>query len=539
VDRPAPVRPARVHRVPALIGRAAIAAAALLLPAGVLADASPPLRIALNSDIRGLEPGVNRDINTDVVIHHVVETLVAHRRDLSIGPALADRWTISDDGLIYRFELRRGVRFHNGAPVTSREVVWSWRRNLEPSTNWACRSWFDGSGGSGESGVQIERIDAPDDHTVVFRLTRPSGMFLTQLANVQCAAAVLHPDSVGPDGHWRGPVGTGPYRLSEWRRGEYVELVRFDGYLPRAEPRSGYAGARIARMERIRFVVVPEAVAAVAALRAGALDIVDKVSPDVVKELEDAPGIRLMHQPLLGWTVLLINTRDPLLSDLRFRQALAHVIQRDRIVQVNTGGLATVNSSAVPVGSAYRRPEHDAWYAYDLTRARELVAASGYRGQRVRIQTNRRYKNMFDNAVVIQAMLHSIGVRAELDVMDWASQLARYQSGRFQLSAFSYSARLDPALTYGNLIGDRSERGNVQWEDPGALELLARLAAATDPPERSAIMVSLHQRMVQQVPIIGLYNGHSTTAVASEIEGLETWGPGTLYLWGVSRRGGK
>jgi peptide/nickel transport system substrate-binding protein len=520
-----------------VIRRLAAACAAAALLAAPAAVSGTPLRIALNADIRGLEPGVNRDANTDVVIHHLIETLVAYRRDLSIGPALADRWSVGDDGRSYRFELRRGVRFHNGAVMTSKEVLWSWRHFLRPDNHWGCRGWFDGSGGAGEAGVRIVSIEAPDPHTVIFRLDRPNSLFLPQLANIQCAAAVLHPDSLDAAGNWRTPVATGPYRLAEWRRGEYVELERFDGYRPRAEPRSGYAGARVALIDRLRFIVVPEAVAAVAALRSGALDVVDKVSPDTVAELEHAAGIRLLHQPLLGWTVLLVNTRDPLLSDVRLRRALAHVIQRDRIVQVNTGGHATVNSSAVPVGGAMRTPAHDAWYAYDLRRARELVRDSGYRGQPIRIQTNRRYKNMFDNAVVIQAMLHSIGIRAELEVMDWASQLARYQSGRFQLSAFSYTARLDPALTYGSLIGDRDERGSVQWEDPAARALLARLAAATAGDERSRIMEELHALMVRQVPIIGLYNGHSTTAVSASVSGLETWGPGTLYFWGVSRLG--
>ena len=510
---------------------ALVVALVFAAPAGA---AGPPLRVSMNADIRGLDPGVNRDDNTDTVIHHIVETLIAYRADLSIGPLLADRWTIEDDGRTYRFELRRGLRFHNGAPVTSAEVRWSWQRYLDPATNWSCRSWFDGSSDSG-GGVTIESIEAPDPHTVVFRLDRANVLFLAQLANIQCPPAVLHPDSIGPDGAWREPVATGPYRLQEWRRGQYVELVRFPGYRPRAEPRSAYAGARVAHEERLRFVVVPEAVAAIAALRGGSLDVVDRVSADALAELERDPKVRLHHQPLLGWTVLLVNTRDPLLSDIRLRRALAHVIQRDRIVQVNTGRLASVNSSVVPVSSAYRTPVHDLWYPYDLAKARELVRASGYRDQPIRIQTNRRFKNMFDNAIVIQAMLHSIGIRAELDVMDWASQLARYQAGRFQLSSFSYTGRLDPAFSYGALIGNRDERGTAQWEDPQAAALFASLLVQENPAERSGTMEALHRRMVEQLPIIGLYNGHSAIATHADIQGLEPWAPGTLYLWGVSR----
>lgn len=513
-------------------------AAMLVLWAAVCGTAAADgsvLRIALNADVRGFEPGVGRDANSDLVIHHVVESLVAWRRDMTIGPSLAESWTVSPDGRKYSFVLRKGARFHNGAPVTSAEVRWSWRRYLAADSEWGCRSWFDGT--DGEGGARVVAIDTPDRRTVVFRLDRPNALFLTQLANIQCPAGILHPDSTDASGRWRSPVATGPYRLATWRRGQFVELERFADYVPLAEPGSGYAGARIARFERLRFVIIPEAVAAIAALKGGSIDVVPSVSPDTIAELEKVPGIRLHHQSLLGWTVLLLNTRDPVLRDVRIRRALAHVIQRDRIVQVNTGGLARINSSAVPVDSAYHSPGHDAWYAYDLALARRLVRESGYRGQPLRIQTNRRYKNMFDNAVVIQAMLQSAGIRAEIEVMDWASQLARYQSGKFQLSAFSYSARLDPAIAYAGLIGDRDERGSVQWEDPGAAVLLARLGTELEPAQRGATLLELHRRMVDQVPIIGLYNGHATAAARAELRGLETWAPGTLYFWGVSRTG--
>jgi len=508
----------------------ALAAAAPAFAAGAL-----PLRIALNADIRGLEPGVNRDANTDLVIHHIVEGLVAHRADMSIGPALADSWTTSADGKTYTFKLRRGVSFHNGKPLTSAEVKWSWDRYLAPASGWACRGWFDGSASGADGGLRIEAIETPDAGTVIFRLDRPSGLFLAQLASIQCPSAVLHPASLDAQGKWREPVATGPYKLADWKRGQYVELVRHGGYVPRKEPRSGYAGARVPSIERLRFVVVPEEVAAVAALRAGSIDVVQNVAVDQIPALQKNPALRVTHQSLLGWTALLLNTRDPVLRDVRVRQALARAIDRGQAVKVNTGGYAKVNSSAVPVDSAYYTPAHRAWPPYDLQKARELLRAAGYRGAPIRIQTNRRYKNMFDNALMMQAMLQAAGVRAELEVMDWAAQLARYQAGEFQLSSFSFSARLDPAFTYANLIGDKGKRGTVQWEDAAASQLLERLMTQVDAADRKATMEQLHQRMAVQVPIIGLYNGHWAIVTRADVKDVMHWPAGTLAFWGVTR----
>jgi peptide/nickel transport system substrate-binding protein len=499
------------------------------------AAAGDELRVAINSDIRGLEPGVNRDDNTDSVIHHVVESLVAYRADLSIAPHVAASWSVSDEGRTYTFRLRQGITFHNGAPVTSAEVQWSWNRYLRPGSAWVCRNWFDGSTGRDEGGVKVLSIDAPDPATVVFRLDRASGLFLPQLASVQCPGAILHPDSVDRNGDWVKPVATGPYRLSEWRRGEHVELQRFAGYVPRKEARSGYAGARIAGFERLRFVIVPEAVSALAALRAGSIDVIPNVAADALPGLERMPNVRIHDQALLNWTVLLVNSDDPVLRDVRVRRALGHAIGRNEIVQANTGGRSRVNSSAVPVASEHHTSLHDIWFAYDPNRARELLRTAGYRGEPVRIQTNRRYKNMFDNAVVIQAMLQAAGMNAQLEVMDWATQLAYYQAGKFQLASFSYSVLTEPALRYAKLIGNKSERSSVQWDDPLAQKLLGDLLSHSTDDARTRTMEQLHRRMVERVPIIGLYNGDSALVTRAELRGISAWPAGTLVLWGVSK----
>src|SRR6056297_836227 len=114
---------------------------------GVAADEAqgvrgPLLTVALNTDIRGTDPGVNRAANTDAVMHHIVEALVGYGEDLRIKPVVAESWERSADRTVYTFHLRGDLRFHNGEPVTSSEVAWSFRRYLDPQTRWKCRSWF-------------------------------------------------------------------------------------------------------------------------------------------------------------------------------------------------------------------------------------------------------------------------------------------------------------------------------------------------------------------------------------------------------------
>lgn len=492
--------------------------------------ASDEIRIAIQGDIRGTNPGVTRDGNTDTVIHHVVEALVAYREDLTVAPQLAERIEVADNGATYRFALRRDVVFHNGAPMTARQVKWSWQRMLDPATHWRCRRWYDGTG---SQGTKITAIETPDDYTVVFRLQQPSSAFLHRLANVQCVTAILHPDSVGPDGEWIAPVGTGPYTMDRWQRGEYIALKKFDRYASPSGPRDGYAGARKALAGRLRFMIVPEISIGVAGVMAGDIDIVPHIPLHMVPELQRHPDIHLSGQDLLYWTVLLIQTDDELLGNPLIRKAIAHALNPEQIALVSSFGKARANPSALPVMSPYYSPSHSQWWPYDPEKARQLLRQAGYRGEPIRIKTNRKYAYMFENAIAVQAMLTAVGIHAPLDVVDWATQLSDYFAGRFQLSSFGYSGRTHPALNYGTLLGSKRQNPAVQWQNAQALDLLNRAEHTFDRVQQQKIFARIHQLMIEDIPIIGLYNEHQVEAMRKEIHGFENWSIGRPRLWGV------
>ena len=226
-------------------------------------------RVAIKSDIRGTNPGVERDVVTDDVMLHLVEPLVTFRADLSPAPLLAETIDVSEDGRVYTFVLREGVRFHNAELLTAREVKWTWDRILDPETGWLCRNWYDGS-----RGLAIEAVEVVDARTVRFRLNRASSLLLDRMANLQCNSGILHPASVNEDGSWREPVGTGPYRLAEWRRGEFVRLEKFEAYRSPPGIPDGLAGDRRPRMDALKWMIVPEPAAARAALLSGQVHLV-------------------------------------------------------------------------------------------------------------------------------------------------------------------------------------------------------------------------------------------------------------------------
>ncbi|EHM01909.1 ABC transporter, substrate-binding protein, family 5 [Acetobacteraceae bacterium AT-5844] len=506
-----------------------------LLTAGPGLAQSPgdyTIRAALNSDIRSTQPGGNRDANTDVVMMHVVEGLVAYREDTSVGPMLAESWTVSDDGRSYTFKLREGVVFHNGAPVTSAEVVWSWRRYLTPATQWRCLPDLDGRGLA-----KVVSVEATDPRAVTITLDKPSAIFLSIIARADCGqTAVLHPDSVGPDGQWREPIGTGPYRLGEWRRGQSVELTRFDGYSSRGGEMDGFTGGKIAYAARLRFIVIPDASAARAALLSDSVDVLTDIPMAEAMDLRQRPEVTLLHTPTMGATAFLLQTRDALLKDPRVRRAFALSLDVQQIVDGTMEGMAEQNPSIVPIRSRWHGGDQSRRPQRDVAAARRLLAEAGYRGQPIRMQVNRRYANTYDAAVAAQAMAQEAGLNIELEVLDWATQLDRYTRGEYQMQSFIYSARLDPSLSYEMIAGPKDVQPRKVWDNPEAQELIQRSMQVTGEEERQRILSELFTRFSQDVPMIVLYNQPDFLAGRANIHGLRAWPSGHTRLWNVSVR---
>jgi peptide/nickel transport system substrate-binding protein len=208
--------------------------------------AGDTLRLRLNSDIRSLDPGTNRDGNTDIVQTHLFEGLVGFREDASVGPMLAEKIDVSEDGKTYTFTLRDGVKFSNGEPLTSEDVLFAWKRYTDPATGWRCLNEVDGRGA-----VKVTNVEAKDGKTVVFTLEKPSALFLATLARPDCGGTgIFHKSSLGPDGKWKEPVTTAPFKLGEWKRGQYVELLRNENYVPLRVSATASSATRRCRCRR-------------------------------------------------------------------------------------------------------------------------------------------------------------------------------------------------------------------------------------------------------------------------------------------------
>lgn len=513
-------------RVKSIVCALAFLASCTALPA--LAQ-SNTLRVQLNSDIRSTDPGTNRDDNTDAVVLHMVEGLVALREDTSVGPLLASKVEAAPDGLSYTFTLRDGVKFHNDAPLTAQDVVWSWKRYLDPATGWRCLPEFDGKGMT-----RVLSVEAPNPKTVVFKLERASGLFLATMARADCGGSgIVHKSSLGADGKWQEPVGTGPYKLKEWKRGQYVDLARFEGYASRPEPRDGLTGGKKAEIENLRFVIIPDAYAAKTALYSGAIDVFAAAESADVTELRARPEIKVEVAPSMNLVGLLFQTKDPLLQDVRVRRALALALDSAEITRSVTEGLSKANNSVVPSSSPYYSAVQATGYKRDLVQARKLLAEAGYKGQPITMLTNKRYEVCFNAAVLAQAMAAEAGIKIEVVVLDWATQLDRYTKGQYQSMAFTYSARLDPSLSYEMIAGAKSAQPRKVWDNADMQPKLADSMLLTDKAKRQVLFDDLHRKMLDDVPMLVLFNGSDVAGLRKNVVGYKSWAANKPRFWNV------
>ncbi|PTM40084.1 ABC transporter substrate-binding protein [Bosea sp. 124] len=511
-------------------------ASACLLSAGLVPLLASPtlaqsLTVAVQADVRSINPGVNRDDGTDDFVLQMVEGLVGYDDGGTPQPLLAEKIDLSADGKTYSFTLRKGVKFHNGAELTSADVLWSWNRYMDPKTEWRCASDFDG-----RSGLKVEGVETPDAQTVVMKLDKPNALFLDSMARTDCAmTAILHKDSVKADGAFDKPIGTGPYKFGEWKRGEYFTMTAYEGYAsPKTDGKAdGYVGSKRPLLKDVKFLVVKDPATVKAGLISGALDL-SEILPSDVAEIRKLPKLEVVTAATAVRQVLLIQTRDAVMGNQKLRQAIAAALDMDEVVATASDNLGQSNTSPIYSGSSYFGAVEKQGHKYDPTRAKKLLTEAGYKGEKIVILANKRPRvPSFPAAVVVQAMLQAAGINAEIEVLDWATQLDRYNKGNYQMQSFSFSARFDPALAFEQFAGPKDKQPRKVWDSPQAQEKIDRLMSLPDRAERQKLVDELHKAVIDEVPLIFMFNGVDAIAHSKRITGFKPW-QSKLRMWEVT-----
>lgn len=425
----------------------------------------------------------------EVVYANIFEGLTRFQADGSVAPALARSWFISEDGLRYTFTLHKDVTFHDGAALNAEDVVFSLdRARAEDSTN-AQKQLF----------ANIDSVEIIDRNTVLVTLKQPDGNLLFNLAWGD--AIILDTDSA--DQAATAPVGTGPFRFSDWVQGDRIEIVKNDDYW--GEP---------ARLDKATFKFISEPTAAFAALMAGDVDVFPVYpAPENLPQFEADPRFSVVLGSTEGETILAINNARAPFDQLAVRQAVAHAINREEIIDGAMFGYGT------PIGTHFA-PHNPAYVdltgnsPYDPDKARALLKEAGLAdGLKTTLHLPPpAYARR--GGEIIAAQLREVGIEAEIINVEWAQWLEQVFKGKdFGLTIVSHTEPMD--------IGIYARPDYYfQYDNADFQSLMAEFNVDTDPDTRQEKLQRL-QTMIADDFVNGFLFQLAKTGVAnSKIRGL-------------------
>ncbi|MCC5972929.1 MAG: ABC transporter substrate-binding protein, partial [Rubellimicrobium sp.] len=405
-----------------------IAAAGAVALAACLgsAQAQQSISIAMQLEPPILDPtaGAAQAI-ASVVYLNIFEGLMRFRADGSVEPLLAAAIEISEDGTLYTFTLHEGVAFHDGSPLSAEDVKFSLdRARAEDSTN-AQKGLF----------AAIDEVTVTGPLTVEVQLSRPDGSFLFNMA--WSDAVIVSPASAGTNVNT--PVGTGPYRFANWVQGDRIELVRNPEYWGEAPP-----------LERATFRFISDPTAAFAAIMAEDVDVFSGFpAPENLPQFEADPRFQVIVGSTEGETILAMNNREPPFDNLTVRQAVAHAIDRQAIIDGAMFGYGT------PIGTHFA-PHHPAYLdltdlsVHDPEIARALLAEAGFPDGFSTTLKLPPPSYARRGGEIVAAQLRAVGIDAQISNVEWAQWLEEVFTNRnFGLTIVSHTEPMDIGI-YAN-----------------------------------------------------------------------------------------
>lgn len=377
-----------------------------VLAASVLALASASPALAARTDLvlgvvlepPHLDPTAGAAAAIDEILYaNVFEGLTRIGPSGEVLPALAESWTISDDGKVYTFKLHKGVKFHDGSDFDAEDVKFSLDRARAPDSVNAQKGLF----------AAIDTVEVIDPETVQVTLKHPQGAFLYNMGWGD--AVIVAPESA--DSNKEKPIGTGPFRFEHWAKGSAVTLVKSDNYW----------GDPVA-LDKVEFRFIPDAAAAVPAVLSGDVQAFPFFPADAVSQVEGNPQLKVVIGSTEGETILAMNNKKPPLDNLKVRQAISYALDREAIIDGASGGLGQpIGSHVSPSSKAY--VDLTGRYPHDAAKARELLKEAGFENGFKTTLKLPPPAYARDGGQIIASQLRNVGIEADIIPVEWAQWL--------------------------------------------------------------------------------------------------------------------
>jgi peptide/nickel transport system substrate-binding protein len=467
-------------------------------------DGGGVLIAAQGAEPERFDPHLTTAFASFQVLENVYDTLVQPGDDLSMEPALATDWTISDDGLIWTFNLRDGVTWHNGREFTADDVVFTYNRIMDPDVG-AQNAFRFGS---------VTEVVAVDDSTVEIHLDRPTPNLLVNIGGFKGMAIV--PQEIVDDGTIDTfPIGTGPFKFVSYTPGDGVILERNAEYWR--------ADEGLPVLDGIQFRAIPDETVKLTALQTGEVHWVDGVPASQIEDLSGSNDVVLERVPGGDYHYFALNQNREPFDNPDVRRAIAMAINREDITEAATFGAATANQTAIPDGNFWYHP-YEPYASGDTDAAMALIEDAGVTDLTIEFLVTSDFPETVTQAQVIAAQLEQIGVTVEIADVEFATWLDREANGEFDAFMLSWIGNIDPDDFY--YAQHHSEGAfNFQGENNPDLDaLLDEARTETDPDARKALYDQAAEIIVDDASYIYLYNPDNMNAWSPDLEGYSVRG---------------
>ncbi|MBA2665631.1 MAG: ABC transporter substrate-binding protein [Trueperaceae bacterium] len=485
--------------------------------AGVASAQEKVVRIAMSGPITTFDPANHRSRINENVIRNVFDSLVTVTPAGDTVLEMAESVEQIDD-TTWEFRIRDGIRFHNGDPLTAADVAFSFNRVVVEGA-------MDGQTSPRKALMgSLERVEEVDPSTVRFHLAAPESELrvLTSAVFMQVMPKDYF-ERVGIEEFVRNPVGAGPFRVVEADFQERIVLERFDDYWGGAPDLAGEPGP--ARLDRVVFLVVPDASARVAALRAGDIDIIQDVLADQIPVIESDTNVVLKQQQGTNPVFLAFTVTQPPFDDPRVRRAIAHAIDYDLLVDALFGGRADALYGLPYTWNSEVKHDGLEPLDYDPIAAMAMLRAAGSSNLAFTIDTISTWRLV---AEAVAQMLQDVGVDAQVRIWDQAALTPAVQAGERQAMVFTWgNASGNPAWPQ---FPNASGTGYTHWDDAEFRELMQRAPGIVDRGEREAVFRRAYEIHHEQLPLITLLVPRAVEATSARVSGFEVHPGGRVNM---------
>lgn len=456
------------------------------------------LTVAMQNDAKSLDPTFQINFTERQPLYLIFNTLVGLAPDFTIIPELAERWETAGDGKTLTMRLRGGVRFHDGTAFDAAAAKWNIERRLDEAVKSPSRA---------QLAEIIAAVEAPDERTLVFRLKSPAPSLLGMLA--QREGFMIAPQAAQKFGNDLGqnPVGTGPFVFKSWTQGQRIVLEKNPHYWEAGKP----------YLDGINFMLISNAAVSVPRLMTREVDFVSGLSPLDVRALGKAPNITLAAGPGARWLALQMRVDRPPFDNLKLRQAMAHAIDRQRMIDIISGGQAKIAEGFTPPGLWWFDPELKS-YPYDPAKAKVLIAEIGAAANAELVLSTQPVPTYQQISQLAQEQFAAVGLKVRIapaSVNDWYPQLIQ---GAINFLPIRWTQRPDPDGLFAYLFESKSSANTSRYANPEVDRLLAEARALSDNAQRIPLYKKAQALMTHDLPYIPLFFSVEFAAMQSKVK---------------------